>query len=298
MIEGLSVPMVTMFGPEGALDGPKNARFARALCDARVDHVFVLGSIGEFPLVTEAEREDLLEAVIESLTWKTDAWVGCGAPSTSMAVARAEAAEEAGAALVVAVPPFYLHPTPAAIARYYRAIHAALGVPLLAYNIPSLVGYALAPSMVHDLAREKVLVGIKDTSGAIESVRGFLSGAPEGFAVMPGNDPLALGSIESGASGAVMGLANIAPKLCVELVAAARSGRIERARELNEVVSLLARVVEAGPFPSTVKFLAERLRRSEVGYRAPYDPLTPEEQSKVVEELGRVEPKLAPFLVP
>lgn len=298
MIEGLCVPMVTLFGTDGSLDGAKNARFARALCDAHVDHVFVLGSIGEFPLITEAERKLLLESVIESLTWRTDAWVGCGAPSTALAVTRAVAAEEAGAALVIAVPPFYLHPTPAAIARYYRALHDAIQIPLMAYNIPSLVGYALAPALVHELARDRVLVGVKDTSGTIESVRSFLRDRPEDFAVMPGNDPLALESMRSGASGAVMGLANIAPKLAVELVAAARTGPPERAEELQALVQALAQVVAAGPFPSTVKYLAERLRRSEVGYRAPYDPLSEEETTRVLAALAPIEPKLAPFVGP
>ena len=298
MIEGLSVPMVTLFGADGALDGAKNARFARALCDAHVDHVFVLGSIGEFPLVTESEREELLESVIESLTWRTDAWVGCGAPSTALAVARAGAAEEAGAAVVVAVPPYYLHPTDASIARYYRALRAALGIPLLAYNIPSLVGYSLAPSMVQELAREKVLAGIKDTSGTIESVRAFLKGAPDGFAVLPGNDPLAREAIADGASGAVMGLGNIVPKLCVELIAAARKPNADRAAELHAIVGSLAEAVGQGPFPSTVKFLAGRLRRAEVGYRAPYDPLSSEEEARVLAALTAIEPKLAPFLTP
>jgi 4-hydroxy-tetrahydrodipicolinate synthase len=295
-LDGLVVPVPTLFGDDGSLDPARNAKFARRLCDARVEHLFVLGSLGEFLSVEDAERARLLEAVIESLTWKTDAWIGVGAVTTARAVRYAVAAEEAGAAAVVAVPPFYLPPTEASIASYFRALHAAVGVPLLAYNIPSKVGYALTPSLVHRLAAEGTLAGMKDTAGKYESVVSFLRGAPPGFPVLPGDDPLAVQAWAAGSRGAVMGLANVVPKLGVDLIEALRAGNAPRAAELQARVVDLARVVGAGPFPSTTKFLAARLRGAEVGYRSPYDPLTPEEEATVLAALGPVEAGLRPFL--
>lgn len=295
-LEGLVVPTPTLFGPDGELDPSRNSRFARALCEAHVDHLFPLGSLGEFPSVTDAERATLLEAVIESLTGKTDAWVGCGAPSTAQAVRYALKAEEAGAAALIAVPPFYLHPTEPAIGRYYRAIHAASKLPLLAYNIPSLVGYALRPSFVHELGQAGVLAGLKDTAGSLSSVAGFLEGAPPGFVVLPGDDVLAAEAIRRGASGAVMGLANVFPKLGVELVKAARGVETERVGELQRLVEAAMEVIHSGPFPSTGKFLAARLRRSDVGFRAPYDPLSPEEEAAVLSTLARHEAALRPYV--
>lgn len=295
-LEGLSVPIPSLFNEEGRVDPGRNARFARNLSDARVDHLFVLGSLGEFPSITPTERGPLLEVVVESATGKTDVWAGCGAPSTAQAVTYAEQAEGIGATALVAVPPYFLHPTLLAIDRYYRALRKAVTVPLLAYNIPSLVGYALPPSLVHALARDGVLAGLKDTSGSLESVRSFVTGAPEGFAVFPGDDAFASSAIEHGAKGAVMGLANIVPKLCVELVAAARRGDRTRARELQKLVDQLVEVTRAGPFPSTDKFLAALLRGADVGYRAPYEPLTPDEERAVLARLELVRPLLAPFL--
>ncbi len=295
-LDGLVVPTATLFAEDGALDPGKNAKFARGLSEARVDHLFVLGSLGEFPSVTDEERSRLVEVVVESAAGKTDVYVGCGAPSTRQAVRYAEEAESAGAAAVVAVPPYYLHPPLSAVERYYRAIRAAVTLPLLAYNIPSLVGYALPPRLVHRLARDGVLAGVKDTSGSLESVVSFLADAPSSFAVFPGDDALAGESIARGAAGAVMGIANIVPKLCVELVAAARGGRRERAEELQKLVDALVEISRAGPFPSTDKFLAAELRGQEVGYRAPYDPLSEEERAAVVERLNPYRERLAPFL--
>jgi len=295
-LEGLSVPIPTLFTAEGAVDLGRNARYARNLSDVHVDHLFVLGSLGEFPSVTPGERGPLIEVVVESATGKTDVWAGCGAPSTAQAVAFAEEAEGVGAAAVVAVPPYYLHPSLRAVGEYYRALRKAVTVPLFAYNIPSLVGYALPPPLVHELAREGVIAGVKDTAGSIGSVVSFLSGAPEGFAVFPGDDAFASEAIARGARGAVMGIANVVPKLCVELVDAARRGDRARAQELQPLVDRLVEVTRAGPFPSADKFLAAHLRAAEVGYRSPYDPLTPEEEASVLARLEPLRPLLAPFL--
>jgi 4-hydroxy-tetrahydrodipicolinate synthase len=295
-LDGLVVPTPTLFGDSGALDTGRNAKFARTLSDAKVDHLFVLGSTGEFPSVTDPERSRLVDIVVESATGKTDVWVGCGAPSTGRAVAYAEEAEAAGASAVVAVPPYYLRPTLDAVQRYYRAIRAAVTVPVLAYDNPSLVGYALPPSLLHGLAREGVLDGVKETSETLESVVALLEGAPDRFAVFPGDDRFAVGAIARGAKGAVMGVANVVPRLCVELVGAAGRGDLARARELQALVDALVEVRRAGPFPSTIKYLAAELRGADVGYRAPYDALSPEEAARVNDRLTALRERLAPFL--
>jgi 4-hydroxy-tetrahydrodipicolinate synthase len=295
-LDGLIVPVATLFGADGELDLGRNARFVRDLADARVDHLFLLGSLGEFPSITDEERPLLLEATIDSIPGRSDAWVGCGAPSTRQAVRYAADAEAAGAAVVVAVPPYYLHPPPAAIDRYYRAIRAAVKVPLLAYNIPSLVGYALAPAQLHALYRDGVIAGTKDTSGSLASVRSFLEGAPKGFVVFPGDDGLVADAIALGATGAVMGMGNIAPKLCLELVAAARGGDRARSGELQQLVRDLVDVSRAAPFPANDKFLAAELRGADVGYRAPYDALSPDEERAVRERLAPLRERLRPFL--
>lgn len=295
MLGGLVVPTPTLFDDRGGLDVGRNTRITRKLADAGVDHLFALGSLGEFPLVTDEERPRLVEAVVESLTRKADAWIGVGAASTSAAVRYAAEAEELGAAALVAVGPYYLHPTADGLRRYYRALKGAVRIPLLAYNIPSLVGYPLDPALVHGLAREGVLVGVKDTAGSMESVRGFLSGAPEGFSVLPGDDGLASSAILAGASGAVMGSANAVPKLGVELVAAAKRGDRVRAGELQALVDRFVAVIRTGPFPSVDKFLAQKLLGVEVGYREPYGPLSGEEERRVLDALQKLEPDLGPF---
>lgn len=295
-LEGLAVPVLTLFGGDGSIDPGKNAAFARRLSERGVDHLFLLGSMGEFPSIEPRERGRLLESVIESVTGRTDVWVGCGAPTTRRAIELAEEAESRGAAVLVAVPPYYLHPPLASVARYYRELRAAVGLPLLAYDIPSLVGYSLPAALLHQLGSEGVLVGAKETAGAWAPVEALLTGRPPGFGVFPGDDALASRAIGAGAAGAVMGTGNVAPALTVELVRAARAGPTPRTAELQGLVDELARVLAAGPFPATAKFLLGRFGGFEAGSRSPIDPLTEEEARAVLAALAPVETRLAGYL--
>ena len=284
-----------MFDPNGALDPERNAEFARGLVAAGVRHLFALGSLGEFPSIEEEERTVLLRTLVEAVPGPVEVWAGCGAPSTARAVRFAEAADRAGASVLVAVPPYYLRPTEGSIVRYYRALRAASDRPLLAYNIPSLVGYALRPELVHRLAREGSIVGIKDTSGALPSVLSFLANAPSGFSVLPGDDALASESMAHGAVGAIMGSGNVLPRLAVELVRAAKVPAPEEVRRLQGLIDRLVLVSRSGPFPSTDKFLAEHLRGVRVGYRHPYGPLEPEERAAVLAALEPHRAELRPW---
>jgi dihydrodipicolinate synthase/N-acetylneuraminate lyase len=295
-LDGLATPLLTCFDAKGAVDIGRNAQFARRISESGVDHLFVLGSTGEFPSVLPGERAALIEVVVESATGRVDVWAGCGAPSTAQALEFAEEAEGIGVAALVAVPPYYLHPSMSAVDHYYRALGKATSVPLLAYNNPSLVGYPLPASLLHSLARDGVLAGVKDSGGALESVVAYLEGAPKGFTVLPGDPPLAAASIERGARGAVMAVSNVVPKLCAELVTVARQGNRTRTHELQSLVDRLVGVAKSGPGISTLKFLVKELRGEEVGYRAPYEPLTPAEQSEVMARLEPLRPELAPFL--
>ncbi|MCI4354855.1 MAG: dihydrodipicolinate synthase family protein [Thermoplasmata archaeon] len=291
-LAGLAVPIPTLFDAAGDLAPELNRAYALGLSNASVDHLFALGSLGEFPSIDEDERGALLNAIRDGLRGQTDLWAGVGAPATRRAVRLARRAEMSGASVLVATPPYYLEPTEAAIASYYRALAESSRLPLLAYNIPAKVGYALSPNLVHRLAVDGVLRGIKDTAGSLESVLGFLRGAPAGFAVFPGDDVLASRCLREGAAGAVMGLANLAPGLAAALLAAVERGESPRVTEIDALLAALAAVVRSGPFPSTTKFLAGVLRGAPEGYRSPYDPLTEAEQSRVRAALAPIEKAL------
>jgi dihydrodipicolinate synthase/N-acetylneuraminate lyase len=82
----------------------------------------------------------------------------------------------------------------------------------------------------------------------------------------------------------------------VELLKSVRSGDAAKSAELQAHLQKLHDLVGLGPFPSTTKFLAWKWRGVEVGYRSPYDPLTPEEEKRVLAAADALKPEFAPFL--
>lgn len=281
-LEGLVVPAPTFFDDGGAVDRAKNARFTRDLLDIGVTRIFTMGTLGEAAGLGLEDREVLLESVCESSSFSSEVWAGVGAPSTRLAIAYADQAESAGASVLVATPPYFLRPSADGIRDYFRALRAQTKLPLVAYNIPSCVGYALPAELLHELGKAGTIQGVKSTTGSFEDVKAALHGAPEGFAVLPGDDEFALDSHALGATGAVMGTANVLPALAVAFIGALQSKDEAKARELQGLITSLRKVVQAGPFPSSVKFLAHHFRDSVEGYRSPHLPLTETERQTVL----------------
>ena len=132
----------------------------------------------------------------------------------------------------MATSPFYAQVThPDEIARHFRAVKAACGVPLVAYDIPIAVHSKLAPKVVAGLATEEVIDGLKDSSGnsGAYAKLSLPPMTPTRFAILTGSEVLVDSAMLIGADGAVPGLANVDPHGYVALYSACCAGDWERA---------------------------------------------------------------------
>lgn len=214
-----------------------------------------LGSTGEFPHLSQEERRQVLEAVVEEAAAAGRPVIaGVGELSTAAAAAAAREAARAGAAAVLVVPPFYYRPAMGddALAAHYTRVAEASPVPVLLYNIPSLAGVSLSPGLVARLALHPNIAGIKDSSGDPSLLRAYLEGAAAAagagsdFAVLTSSGSGLVAALQAGARGAVLGVAAAAPWECAEIAAALARGDVKQALRLQErVAALERRVVEA-----------------------------------------------------
>lgn len=173
--------------------------------------------------------------------------------TTNRVIAVAEQAREAGADAIVATAPFYAITDAAETATHFRSIHAAVDLPLFAYDVPVRVHSKLSPAMLVELGREGVIAGVKDSSGDDVSFRMLLrqSAGLENFAVFTGHEVVVDGCLLMGASGAVPGLANVDPHGYVRLWRAAQAGDWEAAKAEQDRLTDLFSIVEA-PTPGRV----------------------------------------------
>jgi len=236
------VPVLTPLTADERVDALCSRFVARRLVEAGVDHLFLLGSCGEGPCLLEEDRRELVESVVGEIAGRATVIVGVSESSTARAIRAAAVAEAAGAdAMVSTFPHYYAAASQHEVELHFRALADATSLPVLVYNIPQMAKSVIEPETVGRLARVKNIVGIKDSSGDWAGFQKMLARRAEtpGFRVFQGEETLMGPSLLAGADGIVPATANLAPRLFLFLVEAARNGDRELVSELQERIDEL-----------------------------------------------------------
>jgi 4-hydroxy-2-oxoglutarate aldolase len=232
-VEGVFIPVPTPFrGDEIAIDrlqGNLTAWSATPLAG-----YVILGSTGEFPMLSEAERDRVLAGAREAIPPGKTYLAGTGANSTLHTIRQTKRAAELGADVAIVVTPHYFTKgfTQAAQVRHYLAVADASPIPVMLYNYPLNTGINLEPDTVARIARHPNVCGIKDSSGNIPQAAQMIDLTPKTFNVLVGGAGALLPSLAIGGAGGVLGLASIAPREFCSVYAFAREGRWNEAREI------------------------------------------------------------------
>ena len=223
-LHGVVPPLVTPLDESGEVDRASLERLIAFLLDAGVDGLFLGGSSGEVALLDTAQRRAITEIAVGAVAGAVPVLVGAVDTGTRRVVEHARQAAELGADAVVVTAPFYVQPHPDEVIAHFRAVHAAVDVPVVAYDIPSAVGTRLTPEVVTALAAERVAVALKDSSGDLASFREIRRRVPAEFPLLTGSELLADTAMRLGAAGIVPGLGNVDPHGYVRLYRAAVAG--------------------------------------------------------------------------
>ncbi len=232
--EGVFIPVPTPFRGEEVAPERLKANLWRWNQTDLAGYV-ILGSTGEFPLLTEAERDRVLVAAREAIPGEKAFIAGTGADSTQITIHRTKRAAEIGAAAAIVITPHYYKKSfahPQAQIRHYLAVADASPIPVLLYNFPQNTGINLEPETVARIAEHPNVRGIKDSSGNIPQAGQIIHQTPKSFHVLVGAGAALLPSLAIGSSGGILALANIAAREYCEVYVLARQGRWDEAREI------------------------------------------------------------------
>lgn len=247
-LEGVFIPVPTPFrGEDVAVDRLK-ANLARWNQTALAGYV-LLGSTGEFPLLSEAEKDRVLLAAREAIGRDKVFIAGTGTESTEGTIRQTRRAAAIGADVAIVVTPNYYKKgfsQPAAQIRHYLAVADVSPIPLMIYNIPQNTGINLEPETVARIAEHPNVCGIKDSSGNIAQAAQIIHQTPKTFHVLVGAASALLPALTLGSSGGILALAVIAPREHCEVYALARQGRWEEAREMVHRLLAVDRGVHGG----------------------------------------------------
>jgi len=261
-LRGVVPPTLTAFTTDESLDEAATAAHARYVVDGGAHAVFPLGTNGECPLLSTAERDRVVEVVAAEVGSDVPVIAGVGAPSTRGTVARAEAAVDAGADGLVVVTPYYYPLDREGALAHYRRVADAVARPVYVYHIPSKTGNELSLETLSELAAIDNVVGFKDSSKDVPWLGQAIDDNPE-LTFLVGSDSLLYPGLSIGCSGLVSAVANVVPDLVVELFDAYDAGDDERARELQSRVYAVRSALKRGPYMAGVK---EALSLLDVGF--------------------------------
>lgn len=232
--EGVLIPVPTPFrGDDVAVDALR-ANLARWNETPLAGYV-LLGSTGEFPMLSEAERDRVLVAAREAIPRDRTFIAGTGTHSTLHSLRQTRRAAELGADAAIVITPHYFtkgfSPAAAQI-RHYRALAEASPIPIMIYNFPLNTGINLEADTVAKIAQHPNVCGIKDSSGNIPQLAQMIDQTPKTFHVLVGAASALLPGLAIGGSGGILALAVIAAREFCEVYALARAGRWDEAKAL------------------------------------------------------------------
>jgi 4-hydroxy-tetrahydrodipicolinate synthase len=253
MFTGCGTALVTPFRPDFSLDEEALRRLVQRQSAAGINFVVPVGTTGESPTLSAAEQRRVVEiAVEEARKTKTPVLAGAGGNHTAHVIEMARAFQELGADGILSVAPYYNKPTQEGLYQHYKALAAAVSLPIILYNIPGRTGVNIETPTVARLAEIDNIVGVKEASANISQMAAVLAAVPPRFLVLSGDDAITIALMAVGGKGVISVVANEIPADMTRLAQLCLEGDFKVARDIhNKYFNLMeANFVETNPGPA------------------------------------------------
>ena len=281
-INGVLTAIVTTFDREGAFDPVRQREQVRRQINAG-NGIFCGGTNGEFFVLNEQEKIAVTTTCVDEVNGQAPVVAHIGEISARETIRLGKQIARLGVDAVSAITPWFVPLKQQELIDHYQRVADALSVPLFLYNIPARTGNTLQPETVRTLAAHPNIIGIKDSAGSYESLRGFLQATAdcEGFDVLNGPDSLIHQGFVEGCPASISGLANVAPAAINAIWARFRAGDIAGSQQAQEsVTGLRTALYSIGFSPAAVK-KAVSLQGFEVGESRYAVQFSAEEQQQI-----------------
>jgi len=234
-VRGVVPPVPTPFDTDGNVSTPHLRENLRQLVETGLHGFVILGSNGEYVMLSKEEKLEVLEAARDVIPPDRLMIAGTGADSTREAIDLTKRAAAIGANVALLVTPHYYRNqmNAAAWLYHYRAVADASPIPIMIYNVPANTTVEIDASTVIELARHENIIGMKDSSANVAKMGEVVRFAPADFSVMVGTGSAILPAMSIGARGVIPALGNIAPRECLAIYNGFCEGKLDEARTLQ-----------------------------------------------------------------
>jgi len=289
LFQGCGTAMVTPFRKDGALDELNLRSLVKRQIQEGINFLVPCGTTGENPTLTHQEHLRVVEITLEEAKGRVPVLAGAGGYNTAEVIETAREIKGMGADGILSVTPYYNKPTQEGLYQHFKAIASAVRLPIIVYSVQGRTGVNVEPATLKRLAEIDYIVGVKEASGNISQMAQVVHQIPSTFAVLCGDDSIAIPLIALGGHGVVSVVSNEIPREFTKLIQRALSNDFAGARELQRQYLPLMEVnfVESNPIP--VKAAMALMGLLEPVWRLPLCPPSPANLAKiekVVEALG------------
>jgi 4-hydroxy-tetrahydrodipicolinate synthase len=289
-LTGITVPLATPLLDPSTVDLEGLDKLVQHVIRGGVDAIFVLGTTGEGPCLTAAQRREVVERVCREST--VPVLVGITDSSMREALMLAEFSAMQGAAAIVYAGPSYSPMSQPELMDHTARLASSAPLPLFLYNMPSHTKVTFEPRTVAQLAQISSIHGLKDSGGNLMYFQTVRSMVPEQFALLIGPEEFLLAALLFGGTGGVTGGANLYPELYVSAYRAFVQRDYSCARELQQRILLLSRELYGLGTYSSSYLKGMKCALSVLGFGSgaltePYKGFDSTERERVVTALAR-----------
>ncbi|MBC3868884.1 dihydrodipicolinate synthase family protein [Undibacterium oligocarboniphilum] len=294
MWQGVIPAVTTKFTPDDALDLKEMERCYDGLMQAGCDGLIACGSLGEGPLLSHAERIEVLK-LAKQVAGHRPALLTVAEAATRDACVLAEKAAHAGADGLMVVPGTIYHSNHRETVTALRAIAAAGDLPVMIYSNRLAYRVDVTTDMLEELADDARFVAVKESSDDIRRTTEIIRRLGRRYDVLTGVDNLAFEALTAGATGWVAGLAVAFPHETVAIFRLIRAGRYAEALDIYRWFRPLLDLDVSTYLVQNIKLVEALVTQSNERVRAPRLPLDGAQRERVlavVSEALRERPQL------
>lgn len=280
---GSGVALVTPFHKDGSIDFDALKKLVQLQIDGGTDFLVVQGTTGESPTLSQDEKLQVLQTVMDVNQGKLKIVYGVGGNNT-VAVGEVLKKVPAGVDGILSVSPYYNKPIQKGIIEHYKYIASCTDLPIILYNVPGRTGSNVLPETTIALAEISNIVAMKEASGSMEQIMEIIRLRKPDFGVLSGDDAITMPLIAAGADGVISVVANAFPEKFSRMVLASMEGDLDTARkEHYDLLPITKMFFEEGN-PGGVKVALAARGIMEENMRLPLFPVSDALRVRIIEE--------------
>ena len=231
---GTGVALITPFKEDFSVDVEGLKNVVNFNIENGIDYLVVLGTTAESATLSKEEKQLVIDTVVSANNERLPLVLGIGGNNTQEVISEMKTQNLSSFTAILSVSPFYNKPTQEGVYQHFAAVAKEAPLPIILYNVPGRTASNMLPSTVIRLANDfENIIAIKEAAGDIVQAMELISGCPEGFLVISGDDMITLPMVLAGGAGVISVIGEGFPKEFSKMVRLGLERKVDEAYDIH-----------------------------------------------------------------